>query len=58
MMMLADINVESDEKVVREHIRDVIHSEDKYSSIMSNDFDILEANGKNIFLSSRFCVVG
>ena len=48
--MLADINVESDEKVVWKHIRDVIHSEDKYSLIMSNDFEILEATRKNIFV--------
>lgn len=48
--MLADISVESDEQAVRNHIRDVIRSDDKYSLILSSDFEFLEANGKNIFV--------
>ena len=48
--MLADISVESDENTVRKHIRDVIRSDDKYSMILSSEFEFLEANGKNIFV--------
>lgn len=51
--MLGDISLDATEKEVRSHIREVIGSVESYACCSENDFEFLEANGRNIFVPAR-----
>ena len=51
--MLPDISLTATEKEIRSHIREVIASDRSYICCTENDFEFLEANGRNVCVPAK-----